>query len=104
MRGVISFELRAHGANRDLHSGNYGGVAPNPLWTLVHLLGTMKNDQGYITIDGFYDNVRPLGPIERAALDRLPLDEAAVRASLGLTRLDAPVERGFSSACPAGRR
>src|SRR5262245_43302621 len=45
VRGVLSFALQARGANRDLHSGNWGGVAPNPLWTLVHLLGTMKNDR-----------------------------------------------------------
>ena len=44
VRGVLSFELRARGANRDLHSGNWGGVAPNPLWTLVHLLATMKDE------------------------------------------------------------
>lgn len=95
VRGVISFELRARGANRDLHSGNYGGVAPNPLWTLVHLLGTMKNDRGQITIDGFYDNVEPLSPLERDALDRLPLDEAEIRRGLGLSHFDAPLERPY---------
>lgn len=95
VRGVISFELRAHGANRDLHSGNYGGVAPNPLWTLVHLLGTMKNDRGQITIDGFYDNVEPLGSLEREAIERLPLDEDAIRRSLGLKQFDAPVDRPY---------
>jgi acetylornithine deacetylase/succinyl-diaminopimelate desuccinylase-like protein len=42
-RGVLSFELRTHGAKRDLHSGNWGGIAPNPLWRLVHLLASMKN-------------------------------------------------------------
>src|SRR5438270_2558943 len=51
VRGVLSFELRARGANRDLHSGNWGGVAPNPLWTLVHLLATMKDAYGQVTID-----------------------------------------------------
>src|SRR5438874_4048564 len=53
VRGVLSFELRARGANRDLHSGNWGGVAPNPLWTLVHLLASMKNERGEVTVDGF---------------------------------------------------
>ncbi|HUZ03705.1 MAG TPA: peptidase dimerization domain-containing protein, partial [Thermomicrobiaceae bacterium] len=57
VRGVASFELRARGANRDLHSGNWGGVAPNPIWTLVQLLATMKNARGEVTIEGFYDNV-----------------------------------------------
>lgn len=95
VRGIISFELRARGANRDLHSGNFGGVAPNPLWTLVHLLSTMKNADGHITLEGFYENVTPLTDEERAALERLPLDEEAVRRDLGLAQLDAPVERGY---------
>jgi acetylornithine deacetylase/succinyl-diaminopimelate desuccinylase-like protein len=95
VRGIVSFELRARGANRDLHSGNFGGVAPNPLWTLVHLLSTMKNADGHITIAGFYENVWPLTAEERAALKRLPLDEEAVRRDLGLAQLDAPLERGY---------
>ncbi len=92
---MLSFELRARGANRDLHSGNWGGVAPNPLWTLVHLLGTMKNERGEITIEGFYDNVQPLTPLEREALARLPVDVEAVKRSLALEQLDQPLERGF---------
>jgi acetylornithine deacetylase/succinyl-diaminopimelate desuccinylase-like protein len=96
VRGVYSFELRARGANRDLHSGNYGGVAPNPLWTLVHLLGTMKNAVGAITIAGFYDHVAPPSELERAALAALPVDEARVKRELGLARFDAPAERGYA--------
>ena len=96
VRGVLNFELRARGANRDLHSGNWGGVAPNPLWTLVHLLGTMKNDRGEVTIDGFYDNVLPQTDEERAALARLPVDSKAVKRSLGLRDFDQPHERGFA--------
>lgn len=95
VRGIISFELRARGANRDLHSGNFGGVAPNPLWTLVHLLSTMKNADGHITIEGFYENVLPLTDEERAALELLPLDEEAVRRDLDLQRFDAPLARGY---------
>jgi acetylornithine deacetylase/succinyl-diaminopimelate desuccinylase-like protein len=95
VRGVASFELRAHGANQDLHSGNWGGVAPNPLWTLVHLLATMKNEQGEITIDGFYDNVQPPTTLERKALDELPVDVDAVQRELGLVHLDAPFDRPF---------
>ncbi|MFN8485933.1 MAG: M20/M25/M40 family metallo-hydrolase [Anaerolineae bacterium] len=95
VRGIISFELRAHGASRDLHSGNFGGVAPNPIWTLVHLLATMKNDQGIVTIDGFYDRVQPPTPLERQALDSLPIDVERVKAELGLKELDAPPARPF---------
>jgi acetylornithine deacetylase/succinyl-diaminopimelate desuccinylase-like protein len=95
VRGVASFELRAQGANQDLHSGNWGGVAPNPLWRLVHLLGTMKNEEGLITIDGFYDNVSEPMPLERSAIDALPVDLEAVKEELGLEQLDVPVDRPF---------
>ncbi|HEU5014526.1 MAG TPA: M20/M25/M40 family metallo-hydrolase [Roseiflexaceae bacterium] len=95
VRGIVSFELRARGANRDLHSGNWGGVAPNPIWTLVHLLATMKNAQGEITIDGFYDAVEPPTELERHALAALPVDVEAVKAELGLREFDQPRERGF---------
>jgi acetylornithine deacetylase/succinyl-diaminopimelate desuccinylase-like protein len=95
VRGVIGFELRARGANRDLHSGNFGGVAPNPLWTLVHLLSTMKNKQGEITIEGFYDNIQPPTELERHTLARLPVDEAAAKVDLGIAHFDAPFDRPY---------
>lgn len=94
-RGVVSFELRCRHASRDVHSGNFGGVVPNPIWTLVHLLGTMKNAAGEITIEGFDDGVEPPSPEELAAIERLPLDIEAFKQSLGLDRLDAPAERPF---------
>ena len=95
VRGVLSFELRARGANTDLHSGNWGGVAPNPIWTLTHLLATMKNDQGQITIDGFYDHVLPPTALEQQALAALPLDQERILQELGLAALDAPTDRSF---------
>ena len=93
VRGIAAFELRARAASRDLHSGNFGGVAPNPLWTLVHLLGTMKNAAGEITIEGFHDNIVPPTTLEREAAARLSLDPEAIKAELGLQRLDAPAGR-----------
>lgn len=95
VRGVLDIELRARGANRDLHSGNWGGIVPNPLWTLVHLLSTMKNAQGEITIEGFYEHVQPLNDMEREALAKLPIDLEKVKSSLDLQRLDEPQERGY---------
>ena len=95
VRGVVSFELRARGAKRDLHSGNYGGIAPNPLWTLVHLLSTMKNPLGKITIEGLYDNVQAPTELERAALARLPVDEQAVQRELEIDHFDAPQDRAY---------
>lgn len=96
VRGVLSFELRAHGANRDLHSGNWGGVAPNPIWTLIHLLATMKNAQGEVTIDGFYEHVQPQGELERIALAQLPVDEQAILEQLELKRFDMPAGRSIA--------
>ena len=95
VRGVASFELRAHGANSDLHSGNFGGVVPNPLWSIVHLLATMKNDRGEITIDGFYEPIIPPTPLEKAAVAKLPVDMNEVKAELGLENLDQPHDRFY---------
>ncbi|MFM2032222.1 MAG: hypothetical protein RLZZ297_987 [Chloroflexota bacterium] len=95
VRGVVSFELRATGANTDLHSGNWGGIAPQPLWKLVHLLSTMKNARGDITIPGIMEQVAPMTPRERAALDALPLDLPRVMAGVGISELDGPPEVPF---------
>lgn len=95
VRGVASFELRARTANRDAHSGNFGGVMPNAVWQLVHLLATMKTPDGRITIEGLTDAVLPPTEMERVALARLPLDQAAVMAEMGMTTLDAPRDRGY---------
>jgi acetylornithine deacetylase/succinyl-diaminopimelate desuccinylase-like protein len=95
VRGVASFELRAKTANRDAHSGNFGGVMPNAIWKLVHLLATMKNDRGEITIDGLHDVVVPPTNMEREAVDKLPLDLDAIKADLGIKELDAPLDRGY---------
>ena len=95
VRGVLSFELRARGANRDLHSGNFGGIAPNPIWTLVHLLATMKDEAGDISIEGFHDGIVPPSEAELNAIAGLPLDLAGSLAALGIDRLDAPAGRGY---------
>lgn len=95
VRGVLSFELRARGANRDLHSGNFGGIAPNPIWTLVHLLATMKNDAGDISIEKFHDGIVAPSAAELDAIARLPIDLTGSMAALGIDRLDAPPDRGY---------
>ena len=95
-RGVVSFTLQVTHANQDFHSGNWGGVAPNPIWTLVHLLASMKDEQGLITIDGFYDNVLPPTPAELVASDALPLDIIEIMHKAGLARLDEPQARPFN--------
>ncbi len=59
LRGILYVELEAIGPGIDLHSGVYGGVAPNPLNTLAHVISALKGKDGRITIPGFYDRVRP---------------------------------------------
>lgn len=91
-RGMLYLELVARGPSRDLHSGNFGGVAPNPAWTLVHLLATMFSPDGEILVPGVLDAVRPVTPELRAALDAIPLDEVAALADIGLTDKAAPAD------------
>jgi acetylornithine deacetylase/succinyl-diaminopimelate desuccinylase-like protein len=92
VRGIVVFQLRATGANRPLHSGNWGGVPPNPVWTLVQLLATMRGAGGRVTIDGFYDSATPPSAAERAAMDRLPVDIAGLMRDIGIAELDQPAE------------
>lgn len=95
VRGVASFDLVAKGASRDVHSGNFGGVVPNPIWTLVQLLATMKNPEGHITIEGLTETIIPATNLEREAVARLPNDEEAVKADLNLSELDGPKDRPY---------
>jgi acetylornithine deacetylase/succinyl-diaminopimelate desuccinylase-like protein len=55
VRGDVNVHMTIYGAKRPLHSGNYGNWAPNPAWKLTRLLATMKDDNGRVLIDGFYD-------------------------------------------------
>ena len=72
LRGILYTEIHAHGAGTDLHSGGFGGVAPNPLNSLGRIVGELKDRAGVVTIPGFYDGLQmpsedemaewPLGP------------------------------------------
>ncbi|MEP2470527.1 MULTISPECIES: M20/M25/M40 family metallo-hydrolase [Roseobacteraceae] len=95
VRGVASFDLVAKGASRDVHSGNFGGVVPNPVWTLVQLLATMKDADGNITVEGLTEPVVPATNLELDAASRLPLDLGKVMADLGLDALDGPSDRPY---------
>jgi len=90
VRGLVYIELIAHGANRDLHSGNWGGIAPNPAWALVRLLATMLDSDNRVLVPGFYDDVCPVSLRMRAAMDAIPFDQDATLAALGIARLPAP--------------
>lgn len=86
VRGLLYLELRARGANRDVHSGNRGGLVPMPAWTLVEAVAALRGAGGP-RIPGFLDAVRPPTEAERRLLDELPFDRRAFLDDLGLDQL-----------------
>jgi len=95
LRGIVYMEIKVTGPNRDLHSGTFGGAVANPLNALGHIISQLRDPKsGRIAIPGFYDAVRPLADWERAEFARLPFDEAAFKADLGVAEL--PGEEGFT--------
>ena len=74
-RGLLYLDITANGPDNDLHSGNYGGPIPNPLWGMTHLLGSMKNTNGVVTINGFYDNVRQPSEKELMLCSEIPYSD-----------------------------
>ncbi|HYP27576.1 MAG TPA: M20/M25/M40 family metallo-hydrolase [Blastocatellia bacterium] len=80
VRGVVTANITVYGSNRGLHSGHYGNWAPNPAMRLAKLLASMKDDGGRVLIEGFYDDVVPLGESEKQALkDMPPVDQELMR-------------------------
>ena len=75
LRGMVYAELHVEGANHDLHSGVYGGAAPNPMQAVAEIISALKDRDGHIQIPGFYDRVVPPSAKEREAWARLPFDE-----------------------------
>lgn len=95
LKGLAYFELRVKGANRDLHSGTFGGAVQNPLNALAAVLATFKGPDGRILVPGFYDDVRPLEDWERAEFGKLPFSEGEFQADLGVDALFGEV--GYST-------
>jgi acetylornithine deacetylase/succinyl-diaminopimelate desuccinylase-like protein len=79
LRGMIYTELEVRGAKTDLHSGMYGGAAPNPFVSIAQILAKLKDEDGHILIPGFYDDIIPPSPEELAAWSSLPFDEEHYR-------------------------
>jgi len=90
VRGVTGMEVTVYGPVRGLHSGHYGNWAPVPGQMLANLLATMKDDEGNVLVEGFYDTVDPLGDLERAALAALPDYDEELKRELGLARTEGP--------------
>lgn len=89
LRGIAYVEVQVTGPDHDLHSGTYGGAVQNPVNVLCKMIGELLDENGRVTIPGFYDHVQKLTPDERAEMARIPFDreewlrEAGVKTEWG---------------------
>lgn len=95
LRGLSYVEVEVVGPNRDLHSGVYGGAVGNPINILCDMISSLQDDNGYITIPGFYDQVRVLSEQERDELAKIPFDEEKYKKDLNVDALKG--ELGYST-------
>ncbi|GHA67813.1 dipeptidase [Pontibacter akesuensis] len=93
LRGMSYVEVEVTGPNRDLHSGLYGGAVANPINILCQMIASMHDENNYITIPGFYDNVQELSTEERAEMARAPFNLDKYKNSIGLS--DVHGEEGY---------
>jgi acetylornithine deacetylase/succinyl-diaminopimelate desuccinylase-like protein len=87
-RGDTNVDVTVYAAKRPLHSGHYGNWSPNPAMMLARLLASMKDDDGRVTIDGWYSDVEPLGDAERRAIADAPQYDEEIKKQLGLKRVE----------------
>lgn len=93
LRGLLYTEVEVRGASHDLHSGQYGGAAPNPVNAAAAIIAGLKDRRGRVTIPRFYAAVRAPSPEENASWERLPFREDEYLTELGISA--APGEQGF---------
>ena len=95
LRGLCYMQVDVIGPNKDLHSGQYGGAVENPINALAEMISKMKDADGRILIDGFYDDVAPLSKEEKANFDKLPFDDTEYAKALEVDELAG--EKGYST-------
>ncbi len=95
LRGLAYWEVEVTGPNRDLHSGHFGGAVANPINVLCKLMADITDENGRITIPGFYDDVEMVSEAERAMLRQVPFDEAKYKDAIHVKALKGEV--GFST-------
>lgn len=88
VRGMTHLDLTVYGPKRPLHSGIYGNWVPNPALMLAKLLSSMKDENGRVTIKGFYDDVTPLSPSEKKALEEAPSADELIKNELGINEVE----------------
>lgn len=94
-KGLAGVQIDVRGAKGDLHSGMYGGAVPNAIHALVEILASLRNAEGKILVEGFYDAVRPLTEADRASIAAIPFDAQEYQERIGVTALQA--EPGYTS-------
>ena len=87
-RGDTNVDVTIYAAKRPLHSGHYGNWSPNPAHMLARLLASMKDDDGRVTIEGWYADVEPLGEAERRAIAEAPQYDEELKQQLGIKRTE----------------
>lgn len=92
VRGVMNFQLELKTAQTDNHSGNKGGVIPNPAWELIELLTTMKDKNDLVTIEGFYDDVLKPSKKELTLIQALPFDPEDLAKVYGVEKIELDKE------------
>ena len=95
LRGLVYTQIDLRGSKTDLHSGVFGGAVANPAFVLAQMIAQMKDKSGRIKVPGFYDDVRPLEPVEREAWAQLPFNEKKYRKDFGFPKLTGEV--GYST-------
>ena len=95
LRGLAYWEIEVTGPNRDLHSGIFGGAVANPINVLCKMIAGITDNDGHITIPGFYDDVEEVSAREREMLAAVPYSEDKYRESLDLKALFG--EKGYST-------
>ncbi|WP_437397275.1 dipeptidase [Flagellimonas lutimaris] len=95
LRGLSYVEVEVTGANRDLHSGIYGGAAPNPINVLAKMIAELHDENNHITIPGFYDKVEVISDEERAEMAKAPFDLEEYKKALDID--DVHGEKGYST-------
>ncbi len=87
LRGLSYMEVEVTGPNRDLHSGVYGGAVANPVNVLCDMISSLLDENGRVTIPGFYDKVQELSKSEREALNKAPFDLKEYKDELGIAEI-----------------
>ena len=95
LRGLSYMEVEVEGPNRDLHSGLYGGAVPNPINVLAEMIAKLHDEEGRITIDGFYDNVEIVSAEDRAEMNKLKDNPEEFKKSIGLSGVEG--ETGYTT-------